>query len=72
MMPPPNVTGSLHMGHALTFTLQDILIRFYKNLEKMFFGNLELITQELLQKLLLKNNLLKKKIVQKKLVGKSS
>ena len=31
MMPPPNVTGSLHMGHALTFTLQDILIRFYKS-----------------------------------------
>ncbi len=28
MMPPPNVTGSLHMGHALTFSLQDILIRF--------------------------------------------
>src|ERR1700726_2132520 len=28
MMPPPNVTGSLHMGHALTFALQDILIRF--------------------------------------------
>ena len=27
MMPPPNVTGSLHMGHALTFTIQDILIR---------------------------------------------
>ncbi len=30
MMPPPNVTGSLHMGHALNFTLQDILIRFYR------------------------------------------
>ena len=28
MMPPPNVTGSLHMGHALTFTMQDILIRY--------------------------------------------
>ncbi|MEQ9348895.1 MAG: valine--tRNA ligase [Thalassospira sp.] len=28
MMPPPNVTGSLHMGHALTFTLQDILVRY--------------------------------------------
>src|SRR5258705_6449437 len=28
MMPPPNVTGSLHVGHALTFTLQDIVIRF--------------------------------------------
>jgi valyl-tRNA synthetase len=30
MMPPPNVTGSLHMGHALTFTLQDILVRFMR------------------------------------------
>ena len=27
MIPPPNVTGTLHMGHALTNTLQDILIR---------------------------------------------
>ena len=34
MMPPPNVTGSLHMGHALTFTLQDILIRFNKKIGK--------------------------------------
>jgi valyl-tRNA synthetase len=30
MMPPPNVTGRLHMGHALTFTLQDILIRYHR------------------------------------------
>ncbi|WP_029007000.1 valine--tRNA ligase [Azospirillum halopraeferens] len=30
MMPPPNVTGSLHMGHALTFTLQDLLIRYQR------------------------------------------
>ncbi|MFR8232827.1 MAG: valine--tRNA ligase [Clostridia bacterium] len=28
MMPPPNVTGKLHMGHALDGTIQDILIRF--------------------------------------------
>ncbi|MDA0305340.1 MAG: valine--tRNA ligase [Proteobacteria bacterium] len=28
VIPPPNVTGSLHMGHALNSTLQDILIRF--------------------------------------------
>ena len=34
MMPPPNVTGSLHIGHALTFTLQDVLIRFQKKLNK--------------------------------------
>lgn len=30
MMPPPNVTGSLHMGHALTMTLQDILTRYHR------------------------------------------
>ncbi len=28
MMPPPNVTGSLHMGHALNNTLQDVLTRY--------------------------------------------
>ena len=27
VIPPPNVTGSLHMGHALNNTLQDVLIR---------------------------------------------
>lgn len=32
MMPPPNVTGNLHIGHALTFTLQDILIRYKRML----------------------------------------
>src|SRR4030042_7174025 len=30
VIPPPNVTGSLHMGHALNNTLQDILIRYYR------------------------------------------
>ena len=30
VMPPPNVTGKLHMGHALDEVLQDILIRFKK------------------------------------------
>ena len=28
VMPPPNITGQLHMGHALDNTLQDILIRY--------------------------------------------
>lgn len=27
VIPPPNVTGSLHMGHALNSTLQDVLVR---------------------------------------------
>ena len=31
VMPPPNVTGQLHMGHALDETMQDILIRFQEN-----------------------------------------
>lgn len=30
MFPPPNVTGTLHLGHALNFTLQDILIRWQR------------------------------------------
>ncbi len=34
MMPPPNVTGSLHMGHALTFTLQDVLVRYQRMIGK--------------------------------------
>ena len=31
-MPPPNVTGVLHMGHALMITLEDIIIR-YKRMQ---------------------------------------
>ena len=32
MMPPPNATGTLHMGHALFLTLEDIMIR-YKRMQ---------------------------------------
>ena len=32
VMPPPNITGKLHMGHALDNTMQDILIR-YKRMQ---------------------------------------
>src|SRR5210317_892824 len=32
VIPPPNVTGSLHMGHALNNTLQDVLVR-YKRMD---------------------------------------
>ncbi len=34
MMPPPNVTGKLHTGHALNFTLQDVFVRFNRMLGK--------------------------------------
>src|SRR6266481_1008205 len=30
VIPPPNVTGALHMGHTLNNTLQDVLIRFHR------------------------------------------
>ena len=30
VIPPPNITGRLHMGHALNNTLQDVLVRFYR------------------------------------------
>ncbi len=30
VIPPPNITGSLHMGHALNNSLQDLLVRFYR------------------------------------------
>ncbi len=30
VIPPPNITGTLHMGHALNLTLQDILCRFHR------------------------------------------
>jgi valyl-tRNA synthetase len=29
-IPPPNITGSLHMGHALNNTIQDVMIRYYR------------------------------------------
>jgi valyl-tRNA synthetase len=34
VIPPPNVTGSLHMGHALNVTLQDVLVRYHRMLGK--------------------------------------
>ena len=30
MMPPPNVTGSLHVGHALVLTIEDIIVRYHR------------------------------------------
>ena len=35
VIPPPNITGQLHMGHALDNTMQDILIR-YKDLKRIY------------------------------------
>ena len=33
-IPPPNITGSLHMGHALNNTIQDVMTRYYRMTQK--------------------------------------
>ncbi len=58
MMPPPNVTGSLHIGHALTFTLQDIITRYkrmdgYKTLWQPGTDHAGIATQNIVEKQLL-------------------
>ena len=53
-IPPPNVTGSLHMGHALNNTIQDILVRYHRMNGFNTYGNRALITLVLLHKWLWK------------------
>jgi len=58
MMPPPNVTGVLHIGHALTFTLQDIIVRYkrmdgYKTLWQPGVDHAGIATQNVVEKQLL-------------------
>lgn len=38
VMPPPNVTGKLHMGHALDAAIQDFLIRYKECKDLILFG----------------------------------
>ena len=45
VMPPPNVTGQLHMGHAMDNTLQDILIRLEECKDITHYGCLVLTMQ---------------------------
>jgi len=57
VIPPPNVTGSLHMGHALNNTLQDIMIRFHKlnGYETMWMPGMDhagIATQNVVERLL--------------------
>src|SRR3989338_3764524 len=57
MIPPPNVTGILHMGHALNNTLQDILIRYkrmsgFETLWMPGTGHAGIATQNVVEKAL--------------------
>ncbi len=67
MMPPPNVTGSLHIGHALTFTLQDILVRYkrmdgFKTLWQPGTDHAGIATQNVVEKQLLKEGKTKEEL----------
>ena len=70
MMPPPNVTGSLHMGHALTFTLQDILIRFYKKLGKNVLWQPGTDHAGIATEIIVEKQLIKEKNSSKKKIGR--
>ena len=66
-MPPPNVTGSLHIGHGLTFTIQDIIIRYkrmdgYKTLWQPGTDHAGIATQNVVEKQLLAEGTTKEEI----------
>lgn len=75
MMPPPNVTGSLHIGHALTFTLQDIITRYkrmdgYKTLWQPGLDHAGIATQNVVEKQLLAQGIKKEELGREKFVEK--
>ena len=75
VIPPPNVTGRLHMGHALNNSIQDLLIRYHRmnNYETLWQSGTDhagIATQVLVEKQLgnegiKKNNLGREKFIEK-------
>jgi valyl-tRNA synthetase len=73
MMPPPNVTGRLHIGHALTFTLQDIFVRFHRMLgeETLWMPGMDhagIATQTVVERELLLRGVTKEEIGREKFI----
>ena len=67
MMPPPNVTGVLHIGHSLTFTLQDIMTRYkrmdgYRTLWQPGLDHAGIATQNVVERELLAQGIKKEAI----------
>jgi valyl-tRNA synthetase len=76
MMPPPNVTGRLHIGHALTFTLQDIITRFkrmdgYKTLWQPGTDHAGIATQNVVEKQLLAEGTTKEELGREKFLDRA-
>ena len=75
VIPPPNVTGSLHMGHALNNSLQDVLIRFHRmnDFETLWQPGTDhagIATQALVEKSLKSKNIDKNKIGREEFIKK--
>ena len=75
MMPPPNVTGVLHIGHALTFTLQDIITRYkrmdgYRTLYQPGMDHAGIATQNVVEKQLLAQGIKKEELGREKFIQK--
>ena len=75
MMPPPNVTGVLHIGHALTLTLQDIMTRYkrmdgFKCLYQPGMDHAGIATQNVVEKRLLAQGIKKEELGREKFLEK--
>ncbi len=75
MLPPPNVTGSLHIGHALNHTLSDIIVRYkrmdgYKTLWQPGMDHAGIATQNVVEKQLLALGIHKEEIGREKFLEK--
>ena len=75
VIPPPNVTGSLHMGHALNNSIQDLLVRYYRmnNYETLWQPGTDhagIATQALVERKLEKENINKNDIGREKFIEK--
>jgi valyl-tRNA synthetase len=73
VIPPPNITGKLHMGHALNNSLQDVLVRFYRmrgyeTLWQPGTDHAGIATQAIVEKNLAKKNIDKNVIGRKKFI----
>ena len=75
IIPPPNVTGSLHIGHALNLTLQDILCRHARQLGKNVLwipgtDHAGIATQNVVERMLHKEGLSREQIGREKFIEK--
>ena len=73
VIPPPNITGRLHMGHALNNSLQDLLVRFYRmngyeTLWQPGTDHAGIATQAVVEKNLLKKGITKKQLGRDKFI----